>query len=299
MKKTLLLLLAGLSFALLLYGCSQDPAAPVLNDQQIQLVQRPEFVDLRPETEIQSAIVRPSANYVANKKKPPKPDPEPDPEPGDGEDPNPDPAHKYAYIVGISDYEGTVNDLSYCDDDATDMKAYFASQGFTVKIDTDRSATAAAIGAGLDWLVASASPGDEVAFCYSGHGDDPREYGSCLISTDLYYVTQGYVMEKFNAIDCSKKIMTVDACLAGGFHDEVVVGTLMATASDNTYSYDAPEFQNGAWTHFFLEGAEDLGMVFGEDIAGYAKIEMKAWGRLYHLRTSALNTDAYTGMFDI
>jgi len=38
--------------------------------------------------------------------------------------PEANPAHKYAYIVGISNYAGTVNDLSYCDDDAREMKAW-------------------------------------------------------------------------------------------------------------------------------------------------------------------------------
>lgn len=43
----------------------------------------------------------------------------------------------------------------------------------------------------------------------------------------------------------------------------------------------------------------DLGKVYGEDVAEYAKSEMKAWGRANHLCTGARNTDAYTGMFDI
>lgn len=127
--------------------------------------------------------MQPLVPFDPSKKKPPRPDP------GGDVDPNPNPAQKYAYIVGISDYEDTVNDLSYCDDDARDMKAYLQSEGFSCRIDTDR-----------------------------------------------YYVTQGFVMEKFNAVDCTKKIMTLGACLIGGFHAETTDGTLMATASDNSYS---------------------------------------------------------------
>ena len=292
MRRALLVILASLSL-LLLFGCSEDPNAPVSPTEQIQLVQRPEFVDTRPEAVIQASFLSPSMQDSGDKKKPPRPDP------GGDTDPNPNPANKYAYIVGISDYDGTANDLNYCDDDARDMKAYLQSQGFTCRVDIDNAATAAAIVAGLDWLVAQAAPGDEVFFSYSGHGARAGSDGSSLISRDLYYVTHGLVMEKFNAIDCTKKMAAIDACVIGDFHDDVVAGTLMATASDRTYSYDAPEFTNGAWTHFFLEAAEDMGLVFGEDISGHAKTEMKSWGRLHHLRTSAKNTDSYSGMFDI
>ncbi len=295
MKKLLLVLISA-TLLLTVFGCSQDPVSPTPTGDQIALVQRPEFVDQRPDSEIAAATIRPTVEYNYQDKKKPVPDPDPEPE---GDDPNPNPAHKYAYIVGISDYEGTANDLSYCDDDAADMKAYLQSQGFQCRVDTDLSATADAIGAGLDWLVSVAAPGDEVAFCYSGHGSDTSDYDACLISADLYYVTQGFVMEKFNAINCTKKLMTIDACQVGDFHDLIQTGTLMCTASDRSYSYDAPEFQNGAWTHFWLEAAEDLAIVFGEPIADYANAEMKAWAKTAHLRATPKYTDMYDGSFDI
>ncbi len=292
MKKLLLVVVASLAL-IFLFGCSDRSMEPAPGQEQISLVQRPEFVDTRPQSLIEASIQEPSVQYMEDKKKPPRPDP------GGDDDPNPNPAHKYAYIVGISDYDGTVNDLNYCDDDARDMKSYLQSQGFTCRIDTDHAATADAIAAGLDWLVAQAVAGDEVFFSYSGHGTKYSNYGSCLISRDMYYLTHGYVMEKFNAISCTKKMVALDACVIGGFHGDVENGTLMATASDNTYSYDAPEFTNGAWTHFWLKAAEDLSMVYGEDISDYAKSEMKLWGRAYKLRTSPKNTDSYTGMLDI
>ena len=67
--------------------------------------------------------------------------------------------------------------------------------------------------------------------------------------------------------------------------------------SNNTYSYDAPDLQQGAWTYYFLEGADNF--VFGEEIADYAEDGMKAWAAIYKLRVSPAHTDKYTGMFDI
>ncbi len=258
------------------------------------LVPRPEFVDNRPDAVIQQHTMTASASLLVEKK-PPKPPPDT----GGSEDPNPNPAHKYAYIVGISDYEGTANDLQYCDDDAMDMKSYFQSQGFTIRTDLNRSATADNIVDGLQWLASSASPGDEVLFAYSGHGGKAPGSGSSIISTDLYYVTHGYVMQIFNAVDCSKKLITLDACVIGDFHRDCQTGTVMATASNKTNSYDAPDLQNGAWTYYFVEAADDLGYPFAEDVADYAEDGKKAWAAQYHLRVSPKHTDKYTGMFDM
>lgn len=292
MRKLLLLLALG-SVILMFASCSDSPTVTQPDVSQITLVQRPEYVETRP-ADVVSQFIKNEAPVMAMEKKPP-----PKPPPGGGDDPNPNPAHKYAYIVGISDYEGTANDLQYADDDAQAMKSYYQSQGFTCRVDLNRNATADAITAGLEWLISSASPGDEVCFCYSGHGAKAPGYGSSIISTDLYYVTHGYVMSYFNAIDCTKKLVTMDACQLIDFHSDVMNGTLMATASMNCYSYDAPDLNQGAWTYYFLEGAENQGLVFGEDVATYAEDGMAAWAKQYRIRVCPDHTDQYDGMFDM
>ncbi len=295
MKRLLMLVMFG-SMLLMLASCSESPTTvPSGTDGTVTLVPRPEFNDDRPLEVIQQHVIAPSTELLNQLDKKPPPEP---PDTGSA-DPNPNPAHKYAYIVGISDYEGTMNDLQYCDDDAQEMKSYLQGEGFTIRMDLDRNATADAITAGLQWLIAQAEPGDEIAFCYSGHGAKAPGYGSSIISTDLYYVTHGYVMSYYNAVDCTKKLNTLDCCVAGDFHLDVESGTVMATASANTDSYDVPAFQNGAWTYFFLEGVEVQDIIYAEDAAEYAEAEMKAWARPYHLKVSPKHTDAYTGKFDM
>jgi len=130
--KRLLLLLGLCGSLMLLFGCSQDTSVtgPSGDQSQLgQLVQRPEFVDHRTDAQIALTLKNAPTNWSAYK--PPKPPPD------TGGDPNPNPAHKYAYVVGISDYEGTANDLNYCDDDARSMAQYFQSQGFTVHSDIE------------------------------------------------------------------------------------------------------------------------------------------------------------------
>jgi Caspase domain len=293
--KRVLLFAAVLLTLIMMFGCSRTPqiTGPSDTTNLGPLVQRPEFIDTRPPTAIDMATVKPRADYTPIAYKPPKPPPD------TGSDPNPNPAHKYVYIVGISDYEGTANDLQYCDDDAMDMKSYYQTQGFTIRMDLDRNATAAAVEAGLNWLVSNAAPGDEIAFAYSGHGAKASGYGSSLISTDLYYLTHGWVMQFINAANCSKKHVTLDACVVGGFLTDCTDGMVMALASNNTYSYDAPDLKNGAWTYYWIEGVTTAGKIYAEDAATYAEDGMKAWAALYHLRVSPTHSDKYTGMFDI
>ncbi len=296
--KRLASLLLVIGLALLVYSCSDLPptASPTVQDESQMMAVRPNFIDQRPQAEVQAAVISPSSIFWDNlDKKPPKPPPDT----GSSDDPNPNPAHKYAYIVGISDYEGNVNDLEYPDDDAQAMRSFLQGEGFTIREDLNRSATADAITAGLQWLIDQAQPGDEIAFCYSGHGGKAPTYGSSIISTDLYYVTHGYVMQYFNAVDCSKKLMTLDCCVIGDFLQDCESGTMMALASNRTDSYDVPAFQHGAWTYFWLEGIDDLNYIFAEDAANYAEDEMTAWAKPYHLRVSPTHSDKYSGMFDM
>jgi len=294
MKRILALFAVGAAL-LMVFGCSDSPAptSSMPDMSNVQLVVRPQFVDTRPDGVIESFTMQASPSYLLYKKPP-----SPPPDTGSA-DPNPNPAHKYAYVVGISDYEGTANDLQFCDDDAQDMKAYFQSQGFTVRMDLDGAATADAITAGLDWLLASAEPGDEIAFAYSGHGAKAPGYGSSIISADLYYVTHGYVMERINGANCTKKHVSLDACVVGDFHADCETGSIIATASTNTFSYDAPDLEHGAWTYYWLYGAEVEDLPYAEDIASYAEAGMKAWAAVYHLKVTPKHTDMYTGMMDL
>jgi len=279
---------------LLAAGCSKDsPTVSTTADfHALALVPRPEFIDTRPQAVIDAHVLKPTEDMLRLVAlKPPPPDP------GPTTDPNPNPAHKYAYIVGISDYEGTANDLQFCDDDAQDMRAYLQGEGFTIRMDVDRSATADAIVAGLQWLAAQAVPGDEIAFFYSGHGNKYSTDGSSIISTDLYYIPHAYVMGYVNSANCTKVLVALDACKIGNFLSDGNAGSYIATASNSTLSYDAPDLQNGAWTYYFLEGG-DL-YVYAEDIVPFAEAGMKDWASLHKLRVSPAHTDKYYGKMDI
>jgi len=119
---------------------------------------------------------------------------------------------KWALCIGIADYEGTANDLDYCDDDARDWANFLNGEGYHVVTLIDGEATADNIEAAIDDLLANEDGDDYVVFTYSGHGTTYRNYGSCMISADMVYITHGWFEAKFDAADSSHIFFAFDAC---------------------------------------------------------------------------------------
>lgn len=289
-----LLILPGI-FCLLIgfFGCSEDSQILGPNSPGTlgQLVPRPAFVDTRSPGQISSATLSGAKESLILRTPPPT---------SEGNSGNTGSSgKKFAYVVGISDYQGTINDLKYADDDGREIVRYLTRQGFIVRSDFDLTATSAAVEAGLDWLRGIATSGNEVAFYYSGHATRLSRDGSAIISTDMFYLTHTWVMQKINAINCTKKTVALDACVLGDFHDDVTEGTVLATASDTTDSYDAPDLKNGAWTYYFLDGAVRRNKESAEAIAVHAEQGMGVWGREHRLEVSPTHTDKFAGDLDM
>ena len=101
---------------------------------------------------------------------------------------------KWALCIGVSDYAGTANDLNYCDEDARDWANFLTSKGYHVVTLLDMQATADNIEAKINELLSNEDADDYVVFTYSGHGAKYRNYGSCMISTDMVYITQNLML---------------------------------------------------------------------------------------------------------
>ena len=202
---------------------------------------------------------------------------------------------KWALCIGISDYEGTVNDLNYCDDDARDWANFLNGKEYNVVLLTDRQATAKAIEAKIDDLLANEDADDYVVFTYSGHGTTYRNYGSCMISTDMVYITHGWLEAKFDSADSSHIYFAFDACKIGGFKGVVTTGRVGAFASNKDYSYDGDNsMKNGVFTYYQMEGWNHYNNF--EDDSAYAVQKMEDWASQYaNVNVDPFYVDKYTG----
>ncbi|MHA1866551.1 MAG: pre-peptidase C-terminal domain-containing protein [Candidatus Heimdallarchaeaceae archaeon] len=186
----------------------------------------------------------------------------------------------YAVIVGISDYEA-INDLSFCDEDASDWYNFLTGtlgwSSTNIKVYGDGHsanypkytglATEYNVKQALNWLVSTADADDIIAFISSGHGSG-NGYGSSylcmwdessgesgedgsLYDTELAAILDDAVAEKI--------FVFLDHCYSGGFGDNLMNMPnkahvyLTTTCTENGYGYDDPDHNNGAWTYYFLE----------------------------------------------
>jgi metacaspase-1 len=187
---------------------------------------------------------------------------------------------KYAIVIGISDYPGTVNDLNYCDDDARDMvealESYsgFSAGNITTFIDVENTgatnATRSDIIAKIQSLAATVSADDEVVFFYSGHGGrgkasdgDTEVTDECIWVHDgskLVPIWDGELESAFRNYATSRIIFVFDSCYAGGMTDLNKDGRIVAMAStETTLSYEISSLANGEFTYYMI----DKGIVEG------------------------------------
>jgi hypothetical protein len=187
-------------------------------------------------------------------------------------------AKKYAIVIGISNYPGTVSDLEYCDDDAQDMydaltTLYRYSQD-NIRLLLDMDASFTAIQGAINDIKSKAVAGDEVVFFLSGHGangrandGDTEKIDEAIVSHDgnpsgsFLYIWDGQLRDWFAAFNTSRIIFIFDSCLAGGMTDLQAPGRVINMAcSESGVSYEGGSWQNGQFTYFFV----DQGMLWGK-----------------------------------
>lgn len=281
MKK--FILLAGLALALALVGCSSDDPtapAPAADEAGIDgsIYQRPEFIDDRPEA-VQLANTLTGADVFAVV-----------PAAADKA------GGKYALVIGISDYAGTANDLTYCDDDALDWRNYLQGQGYTVTMLLDGAATKAAIEAAVADLVSLSIAGNEIAYAYSGHGSRGN-----MVSADLTYISSAWFGGMFTGVGSTKMSFNFDACQIGAFGTALnAPGRVIALASDTKrYSYDGTAaMANGVFTYYQMLGFDVQGYVHAEPDDAYAVAQMKLWASSVRVKVAPYYIDSYAGDLD-
>ena len=269
----------ALGFSLLLTSCSKDDETVQQSDQSTWSV-RPDFatLDTRPPEVIEMfKVTERDAKPVALSTL--------------------KAGGKFALVIGISDYSGTANDLTYCDDDATDWKARLQTEGYNVTVLLDRSATNSAIESAVNTLASLSVAGNEIALCYSGHGSKGN-----IVSTDLYYISSTWFKTKFANSTSVKMMFCFDACQIGAMTTSLnATGRVITVASNKTsYSYDGDAtMKNGVFTYYQMKGFDNQSFTYVEDDSKYACDQMKIWATQYRIRVAPSYVDYFTGNFDL
>ena len=143
------------------------------------------------------------------------------------------PAGTYrAVICGISDYEGTDNDLNYCDDDAQELYNRLLTgsnwSADNIQLLLNSQATEPNIQAAIAAMGAASVPGDVNLFFFSGHGggDMPDADGDeggdgydeyfCPYNLMTNEVTDDELSAWLDALPTDNVIVLLDTCYSGG-----------------------------------------------------------------------------------
>ncbi|MEM2263855.1 MAG: caspase family protein [Nitrososphaerota archaeon] len=206
-----------------------------------------------------------------------------------GDLPPTNPNHKWAVIIGISDYAGTANDINYADDDALDMlNTLITIYGYKrenilllISDYTNNNATYDNIINAINWLKANEKSGDEVVFFYSGHGargkandGDKEAIDEAIVPyecTAESLIWDGELKTLFAEFETSRIIFIFDSCYSGGMTDLKANGRIVIMAStENGLSYEGEEWQNGVFTYYFVDKGMYQGLANTYD---YSEIE--------------------------
>ena len=169
----------------------------------------------------------------------------------------------FAVLVGISEYEHNIENLSYGHRDAAEMfqllKAYTTPDSMVLL--TDQQATYDAIVHQTSQLFRQAKPEDIVIFFFSGHGY-PNLF--CVYDKNLYFST---LQKLFKACKANRKLIFADACFAGGLRQEGRQATssldnpnmgknvmLFLASRSNQHAAESHTLRNGVFTYFLLAG---------------------------------------------
>lgn len=172
----------------------------------------------------------------------------------------------FAVMVGVSDYQGTANNLAYTDEDAVKMAEALNRAGVLADqsiVLTNAQATVANVRAAFQRVAAAAGPDDAFLFFFSGHGmqertsatpDEPDAREESIVMVDGV-ITDNQMAEMFRTVNAGVSLIALDSCFSGGFARDVVavpgVMGLFSSEEDLT-SAVADKFQAGGYLSLFL-----------------------------------------------
>ena len=196
---------------------------------------------------------------------------------------------RFAIIIGISDYAGTVNDLDYCDDDAADFKKALPNSYTVIEL-LDDDATRQAILDAIESVGSQVTADDEVVFFYSGHGSvssanpdgDSERKDECIIPWEATFASaiwDGELTQAFSDFTC-RIMFYFDSCYSGGMTDLAAPNRLICMAcGESQLSLESNTWENGQFSYYFadeglLQGLADKNgdaLVTFEEAFDYAK----------------------------
>lgn len=197
--------------------------------------------------------------------------------------PAPPAGDRWALVVGIDHFQGGTRPNFGAVNDAADVRQALIKNGWAddhIKVLTEGGATAAAVRAGLQWLVDHSSPTSLSVFHYSGH---VKQVGSTeyLWPHDNAFIADTELAGKIRQLK-GQAWVDISGCEAAGFDEGISAPNRLFTASSrsNEKSYELPDMGQSVFTLLLVE----QGLINGAaDTNGDRRVSIQeAWGYAAH-----------------
>jgi hypothetical protein len=184
----------------------------------------------------------------------------------------------FAVMVGVSDYNGTANNLAFTDEDARKLSETLGREGSlndASVVLTNAEATVEGVRSAFARVAAEAGPEDLFMFFFSGHGSQEPTAVTGLEpdgKAETLVLVDGEILDTelatlFDTLDTRLALLIVDSCFSGGFARNVVdrpgVMGVFSSEEDLT-SAVAGKFQAGGYLSHFVR----VGMSGEADVDG-------------------------------
>jgi hypothetical protein len=195
-------------------------------------------------------------------------------------------------FVGISDYPGEANDLSYTADDAVRVREALARTGLRPAdaiILTDADATVGNVKNAFQSLAARTGPNDLFVLFYSGHGNrvprsghQPSDPDALDETIELYdgRISDDELSTMFASVNAATSLVVLDACFSGGFAKDVISAPgrmgFFSSEEDVTSSV-AAKFRAGGYLAAFLADAIGDGLADADADGGVSALELSQY----------------------
>lgn len=170
--------------------------------------------------------------------------------------PAPAAGERWALLVGIDRFQGGTRPNFGGANDAADVRQALIKAGWAddhIKVLTDGAATAAAMRAGLQWLVDHSSANSFSVFHYSGH---VKQVGSTeyLWPHDNAFIPDTELAGKIRQLK-GQAWVDISGCEAAGFDEGISAPNRLFTGSSrsNEKSYEIPDMRQSVFTLLLVE----------------------------------------------
>ncbi len=179
-----------------------------------------------------------------------------------------------AVCAGINDYPGSGNDLSWCVNDATEMKYYLETYKlwFSNRVTRIINGDASETGIQTAMQNMSTSAGNTNLFHFSGHGDSQELGGSNgLIPANSLSdrITQNELQINFGTT-YNQITAFLDVCGSGIFPRDMTKGIISSACKAEEYSWEDPSIEHGYFTYYLLDGLTKSNITTAEQLHSYA-----------------------------